>query len=120
MSESFDFEIEFCRSILKRDPGNLPSMEMLAGFCTRAGRIEEGLEVDRRIVELDPDNAVGHYNLACSLALKQRHEEAVEVLRTALEKGYKDFDWMLEDPDLKSLHEHSGFSALIAEFRIRQ
>lgn len=110
------FEIEFCRSILKHEPESLQVMEMLAGYCTRAGQIDEGLEWDRKLVQMDPENAINHYNLACSLALKRRAEEAIERLRIALEKGYRDLSWIREDPDLKPLHEHPGFSSLLAEF----
>jgi Flp pilus assembly protein TadD len=112
--------MEFCRSILKRDASNADTIEMLASFCTRAGRIDEGLELDQRFVELEPDNAVGHYNLACSLALKNRKEDAIMTLRTAFEKGYRDFGWMMEDADLKGLHDNPAFSALLAEYRVQQ
>jgi predicted Zn-dependent protease len=119
MARNFEFEMEFCRSILKRDAENAATIEMLAGFCTRAGRVDEGLELDQRFVALQPDNAIGHYNLACSLALKKRSDDAIATLRTAFEKGYRDFGWMMEDADLKPLHSHPGFSALLAEYRVQ-
>ena len=115
--EDYQFEIDFSRSILKRDPDSLPVMELLAGFLTKSGRIDEGLELDRRIVELDPENAVSHYNLACSHALKRNVGDAIDSLRGALERGYDDFDWLMKDPDLAGLHDHPAFSALIAEFK---
>ncbi len=117
MEKDFHFEIAFCRSILARDANNLAVMEMLANYYTRAGRIDEGLLLDQQIVALDPDNSTGHYNLACSLALKHRQHEAIESLRKALQQGYSDFDWMMKDPDLQNLHENPAFSALISEFR---
>ncbi|NDV61047.1 hypothetical protein G0Q06_01140 [Puniceicoccales bacterium CK1056] len=120
MTSDFEFEMEFCRSILKRDAENAATIEMLAGYCTKAGNIDEGLELDQRFVQLQPDNAVGHYNLACSLALKNRSEDAISTLRTAFEKGYRDFGWMMEDADLKGLHDNPAFSALLAEFRVQQ
>jgi tetratricopeptide (TPR) repeat protein len=115
--DDFQFEISFCRSLLVRDPQDLTAMEMLAGYCTRAGDIDEGLAWDHKIVSLNPDNAVSHYNLACSLALKRRSDEALAALREALARGYRDFDWMMEDPDLAVLQEHPGFSSLLAEYQ---
>lgn len=117
MSSDSDFEIAFCESILRRDPRNLTVMELLAGLLTKVGRIDEGLRLDQRIVELDPDNPVSHYNLACSLALKNRAADAVEALRTALVLGYDDYDWLMEDPDLTVLHPYPPFSSLISEFK---
>lgn len=117
MNGTDSFEISFCESILKQDPDDLPTLEWLAERLTRAGRFEEGLALDRRIVHANPDNAVSHYNLACSLALTHRPREAIDVLRTAMEKGYREFGWLMEDPDLLSLHDLPEFSALIAEFQ---
>lgn len=111
------FEIEFCQSILRRDPADLPTMELLADHLTKAGRLNEGLELDKKIVSLDPNNATGHYNLACSLALTNRIQEALQALRSAFEKGYQEFNWLLEDPDLQHLHDLPEFSALVAEFQ---
>ena len=117
MSDETAFEISFCESILRHDPKNLTVMEMLAGLLTKVGRIDEGLSLDERIVELDPDNAISHYNLACSLALKKRAGDAIAALRTALELGYDEFDWLMQDPDLTGLHAYPAFSALISEFK---
>jgi predicted Zn-dependent protease len=116
MSEDFSFEISFCQSILRRDPDDLPTMELLADRLTKAGRLEEGLNLDRKIVAIDPNNAVGHYNLACSLTLTKHFSEAIESLRTAFNKGYREVQWILKDPDLAALHHLPQFSALIAEF----
>lgn len=93
---------------------------MLANFYTEAGHITEGLEVDEKIVRLAPANPTAHYNLACSLALSNRLEEAVGCLRTALNKGYNEFDWMLKDPDLRILHHDPHFRNLLSEFKIEQ
>ncbi|MEX0326869.1 MAG: tetratricopeptide repeat protein [Puniceicoccaceae bacterium] len=120
MDSDLEFEIDFCRSILRRAPHDLVVMEMLAGLYTKVGRIDEGLELDRRIVELDPDNAISHYNLACSLALKNRANDALAALRIALEQGYNDFEWLMDDPDLTSLHENPSFSALLSEFQVKE
>ena len=98
MSEDLQFEIDFCRSVLNHDTENLTVMELLAGYLTKAGELDEGLAWDRKIVELDPNNAISHYNLACSLTLTRQHHAALEALRSALERGYNDFDWMLQDP----------------------
>lgn len=94
-------------------------MEMLAGFYTRVGRIADGLKLDRKIVRLDPQNPVGHYNLACSLSLLKQFKPAFEALRKALDNGYADYRWLFEDPDLEPLRKHRQFSELLTEFKIK-
>ena len=114
----FRFEIDFCEAILRQDADNADVLGMLAGFYTRVGRVDDGLALDQKLVALDPENPTSHYNLACSYALKARRPEAVEALREALRLGYEDFDWMLKDSDLKSLHTYPPFRALLREFEI--
>jgi Flp pilus assembly protein TadD len=62
--------------------------------------------MDRRLVRLLPTNATAHYNLACSLALARRKAEALRSLRHAVELGYRDFDWIQQDPALDGLKKH--------------
>lgn len=112
------FEIDFLETILA-EPGEYPDViEMLAGYYTRVGRIDDGLALDQKLVALQPENSTALYNLACSLALKARKAEAVEALREAIQNGYDDFSWMLRDPDLRGLQAFPPFQALLAEFQI--
>ena len=51
-----------------RHPDNVDALAELGHVYTRLGRLEAGLEVDRRLVRLIPHNPTAHYNMACSLA----------------------------------------------------
>ena len=113
------FDIAFLEAIQLREPAETRVLEMLAGLYTRAGRIDDGLALDRQLVSLEPDNATHHYNLACSLALKHRADEALATLEEAIRLGYEDFKWMREDPDLTVLRSHPGFVNLLAEKEIQ-
>lgn len=108
-----EFEIHFFESVLKRDPAYTDVIEILGGLYTKHGRVADGLRMDRRLVRLLPSDATAHYNLACSLALVKRKSEALRSLRQAVELGYRDFDWMQQDPDLEGLKNHPLFIALL-------
>ena len=107
------FEIGFYESILRREPRYTEVIELLGGLYTKTGRIADGLKMDRKLVRLMPMNATAHYNLACSLALSKRPSEALRSLRRAVDLGYADIDWMVQDPDLEELKEHPSFQALL-------
>ncbi len=92
-------------------------VELLGGLYTRQGRIADGLKMDRKLVRLQPGNPTAHYNLACSLALSRRKNDALRMLRVAVHLGYKDLDWMQEDPDLEALRQHPQFVALLAALK---
>ena len=111
------FEIAFYESILTRDPNYSDVIELLGGLYTKQGRIADGLRMDRKLVKLQPDNATAHYNLACSLALSKRKRDALRSLRAAVQLGYRDFDWMQQDPDLEELKAHPEFSVLLGQLK---
>jgi hypothetical protein len=111
------FEIAFFESVLRRDPGYVDVVEILGGLYTKQGRIADGLKMDRKLVKLQPSNATAHYNLACSLALSRRKADALRSLRQAVHFGYRDFDWMQQDPDLEDLKQHPEFLSLLAQLK---
>jgi tetratricopeptide (TPR) repeat protein len=111
--EDHSFDISFYESILRRDPSYSEVVEILGGLYTKAGRIADGLKMDRKLVRLQPDNATARYNLACSLALSKRPGEALTILAQAIALGYDDADWMANDPDLASLQKRPEFLTMI-------
>lgn len=112
-----EFDIRFYESVLRRLSTYTEVIEILGGLYTKQGRIADGLRMDRKLVRILPENATAHYNLACSLALLQRTPAAMRSLRRAIELGYSDVDWMLQDPDLNDLKNHPEFESLVATVR---
>jgi Flp pilus assembly protein TadD len=111
------FEIVFFESVLRRDPKYAEVVGILGGLYTKVGRVTDGLRMDRRMVKLEPGNSTAHYNLACSLALCRRKAAALKSLKQAAELGYRDFEWMVQDPDLEILKEDPEFVALLGQLK---
>lgn len=107
------FETTFFENVLRHDSSYAEVIEILGGLYTKQGRVADGLKMDRKLVRLQPANATAHYNLACSLALSRRRSDALRTLRQAVDLGYRDFDWMEQDPDLEALKNHPEFLALL-------
>ncbi|MSU23405.1 MAG: hypothetical protein EXS32_06215 [Opitutus sp.] len=112
-----EFEMKFFESVLRREGRYTEVIEILGSLYTRHGRIADGLKMDRRLVKLQPANATAHYNLACSLALSKRKTAALRSLRRAVVLGYRDFDWMQQDPDLEELKAHPAFNVLLEQLK---
>ena len=112
-----EFEIQFFESVLRRSPRDTDIIEILGGLYTKNGRIDDGLKMDRKLVRLLPESATAHYNLACSLALKKRKAEALRLLVRAVELGYKDVDWMMQDPDLEVMKKSPAFLTLVEKLQ---
>ena len=111
------FETGFFESVLRREPDYVDVIEILGGLYTKQGRVADGLKMDRKLVKLQPCNATAHYNLACSLALSRRKTDALRSLRQAVALGYRDFDWMQQDPDLEELKKHPEFLNLLDQLK---
>lgn len=116
-AHDYEFDARFFESVLRHNRGDAAVIEILGSLYTRQGRIADGLKMDRRLVKLQPKNATAHYNLACSLALSKRRTAALHELRQAVQLGYRDFDWMQQDPDLEVLQHHPEFQALLKELK---
>jgi tetratricopeptide (TPR) repeat protein len=79
--QQIDFELEFFTGILDRYPDYVDVLRVYGNLLTRRGRTLDGLDIDRRLVRLRPQDPVAHYNIACSLCLLKKHEQALAALR---------------------------------------
>src|SRR5688572_29844621 len=84
-----DFELEFYDRILERFPNYVDVLRVQGNNLTLKGRFAEGLQIDKRLVRLRPEDPLAHYNLACSYALLKRADHAIKTLRRAIELGYR-------------------------------
>lgn len=111
--------MDFYQVVTERQPENLEALAELAQAHTRLGQWERGLELDRRLVRMLPEDPTIRYNLACSLALTDRTLEALEALEAAIELGYDDVDYLLNDPDMSGLQNEPRFVELVRRLRLQ-
>jgi predicted Zn-dependent protease len=104
--QRLDVEIGFLEGLVKRDPQYVEALQLLGDDYTRRGRVRDGLTVDKRLASLCPDDPAVFYNLACSHALTGGVEDAAAALDRAITLGFRDFNWISRDPDLKPLRQH--------------
>lgn len=97
----------------QRNPANVDALAELGHVYTRQQRYTRGLEVDRKLVRLVPDNPTVHYNLACSLAILGDKQDALDALEQAVGLGYNDPGFMLQDEDLAPLRDEQRFIQLV-------
>lgn len=106
-------ELEFLQAIARRLPEDTGVLRALADLYTRTGAYEDGLRADERLSRLCAEDPVVWYNLACSLALSNRPDDAFDALSRAVELGYNDYEAMKKDPDLASLHGDARFESIL-------
>ncbi|MCC7300329.1 MAG: hypothetical protein IT583_04560 [Verrucomicrobia bacterium] len=106
-------ELEFLQAIARRLPEDTNIMRALGDLYTRTGAYADGLRVDESLSRLCAEDPVVWYNLACSLALSARVDDAFDALSRAVELGYNDYEGMKKDPDLASLHGDARFESVL-------
>ncbi|MBI3823979.1 MAG: hypothetical protein HY289_15025 [Planctomycetes bacterium] len=111
-----DFELDFFEGVLNRNPEYIDVLRVHGNNLTLKGCYEDGLSIDRRILELRPHDPLAHYNLACSLSLLKKIDQALRALRKAIELGYRDFRYLREDRDLEAVRRDPRFRRLLREF----
>jgi|SRR5579864_3201518 len=114
-----DFELEFFAAILEKAPTFADALRIHGSNLTTKGNIEEGMAMDKRLVQLRPHDYLAFYNLACSYALLKQTEMALKTLRRAVELGYRDFRYMKQDRDLESIRRDPRFRQLMREFETK-
>jgi eukaryotic-like serine/threonine-protein kinase len=106
-------------------PETVKCMGELAATLASDGKFDEARKLYGTRVQVlsrDPlqnDVAGGWYDFGCGAALAGRREEALDLLRQAIEHGYADAEHMKIDDDLKSLNGDPRFDALVADARKR-
>ena len=108
------FETGILEHLVDREPENLDYLAALGEAYTRLRRYRQGLAVDRRLVERAPEEPIHRYNLACSQVLTGDLDGACASLIKAFDLGYRDFDHLARDPDLRKLRDDDRF-ALVRE-----
>jgi tetratricopeptide (TPR) repeat protein len=114
-----DFELEFYDALLGRVPDFADVLRAQASNLTAKGLLKEGLKVDQRLVQVRPQDPTAHYNLACRYALLRQPDLALKTLRRAVELGYRDFRYMIQDRDLDSIRKDPRFRDLLREYGTR-
>jgi len=115
--KDLDLEIRFLEGIIKRDPTYTEALQILGDDYTRRGKFEDGLKIDEQLCRLRPEDALVHYNLACSYSLICQFDRALEALEASINLGYRDFKWMAQDPDLKNLRQHAEYRKIRAKVK---
>lgn len=83
------------------------------------GKDKEAEEWMNRVIAADPENDGNYYDRACLFARMGRLDESIASLRTAFEKGYRNFGHIADDDDMDSVRDLPEFEALVDEFKAK-
>ena len=115
-----EFQVALFRKALDFDPENVEILVFLGDTFTKQGMVRDGLEIDQRLVRVCPNEPTFYYNLACSHALLNQSEPALEALDKAIHLGYENFDHLQNDSDLDNIRKERRFHELLQALAHKQ
>ena len=108
-----DFEVGLYLKALEYDPENVDILIYLGDVFSKKGMVRDGLEIDKKLVRVCPQEPTFFYNLACSHSLLNQLDSAIEALEKAIRLGYENFDHLQKDADLDNIRKDSRFIRLM-------
>jgi len=118
--EAFEAEL---RTLGPQHPFTLNALQRLGTAMALDHRYPEASKLFRDVIEKQ-DNSKGQgnhfsvwYSFACVAVAANHPDDALQYLREALNRGYKDADALMADNNLKSLHPNPKFQQLVAELK---
>lgn len=100
---------------LRQVPEDARARILVAAFYAVEGREDDAMREANLAMLLRPNEAMVHYNAACTFCRMHRKAEALDAIRKAWNAGFKDANWARRDPDLGLLHGDPDFDRLYPE-----
>jgi tetratricopeptide (TPR) repeat protein len=82
-----------------------------------ARNLEQSERIWRECIRIYPERPTAYYNLACNHSLANKTDDAVQALREAFQRGFRDLAHMGRDGDLDAIRNSPAYRAAIADFQ---
>ncbi len=105
--------IEIIENHLRWNPDDVRAFHLGAGSLLALGDQERARRWLQRAVEIDPDDSILLYNVACNYATMGESDTALDYLEQAVDNGMVSLAWVTNDTDLDSLRSSTRFDALL-------
>jgi tetratricopeptide (TPR) repeat protein len=114
--EKFDSAIVYCQKAVQLD-AQYESATLNLGLAFRSvAKYDSAIVYLLNLIKLDVKKSRNYFRLACVYALNNQNEQAILYLKQAYERGYKNFDALLSDPDLVDLRNFKGYQDLLDKY----
>lgn len=111
--EASERRLALAERLLELDPDDVQSLLYGANALATLGERERSLEWAARVLEIDTNDALVLYNIACFYSLAGEVKPALEALEKSYEAGLADPEWMRQDSDLDNLRDEARYQALV-------
>ena len=112
-SGCLDKSISAYKKALFIRPDLLPALNNLTIVYSIIGEYDNAISALYKILELRPENPDVYYNIACMHAKQNNLDESINWLKSAIEKGFSDWELLENDNDLENIRSSSDYRELL-------
>ncbi len=97
---------------LQLNPDDARATNLGAAILAKSGDRDRTIDYIRRSLEIDPEDSNMLYNIACAYSQLGMSEEALSTLKTAVDKGFADREWLEHDTDFEKIRATPRFQEI--------
>jgi predicted esterase len=97
------------------DPTDYDRLRIEANQAITSGQNEKSIELYTRVLKINPNDDVSHYNLSCAYARLKKIDKALEHLAASILNGYREYEHMKQDPDMDNLRDTDEYKSWVEE-----
>jgi adenylate cyclase len=106
-----EHSVKISKQYLDLNPDDSLARSRYANELIYLGKTEEGIESAERAYSINP--GVCRYNVACAYITAGKTEHALDLLEEHASARAIQFDWLMQDNDWDSVHDHPRFKAIL-------
>jgi len=91
----------------------LASYDLGVVFSRMKGRESEAMKLFKQAIHLNPEGPLPYYAIACLYSLQNKRKTALDYLRKAIQRGFKNREHVDNDHDFDSLRDDEEFQKII-------
>jgi tetratricopeptide (TPR) repeat protein len=114
--EMNDSAFVYLNKALQRDSTSYTNNLNLGIVYHSMQRYDSAITYIQKAIRFDASKGKAYYRLACSYSLNNQLEQAILYIRQAFERGYKNKEDLLLDPDLDKLKDYKEFQAILDKY----
>ena len=114
--ERLDSAIVYCRQAVNLAPKYENAIINLGLAFHANGQYDSSINYFLKAIQIEPTRGRTYFRVACSYTLNKNIEQAISYLKLAYEKGYKNKDALLSDPDLIDLYNVKAYQDLLDKY----
>jgi adenylate cyclase len=111
--ETFQECLQKVEHHLQLHPDDVRAVYLGSSALYGLGENARALEWAERALSMDPEEAAVLYNVACTYAVLNETDKALNCLEKAFRLGFGHKEWIEKDPDFSSVREHPRFKRLM-------